>query len=223
MLENKTLVLSSALFSPIAWFALMYNSNSTLIDFCETYPKQTYRNRYTISSANNKHDLNIPVIKTFGNNTKSKDILIIKNSNIIRKHLLALESAYNNSPYFEYFFCNIQEFFYKEHKNLIDMNIDSITTIEKILKCKFKYSLTNDFEKTYSNEDFIDLRFEISPKNRAFSNFLQPEYFQTYKHLNGFISNLSILDLVFNLGLESLCYLKKFPVNNIINSLKNEV
>jgi len=219
MHEEKTLILSSALFPPIGWFALLYNHKNCLIEAHETYSKQTYRNRFSILSANEKLDLNVPVKKINGNHTVISDILIISDENIIRNHLTALESAYKSSPYFDFFFDEIKIFYTQKYKSLLEMNLESIKVIEKILRHKFEFQLNNKFVKEYNSDLFFDLRFDISPKNIQTENFKYPEYYQTFEHKFGFVQNLSILDLVFNLGLETLLYLKRFPVEEYINHI----
>lgn len=219
MHEEKTLILSSALFPPIGWFALLYNHKNCIIETQETYSKQTYRNRYSILSANKKLDLNVAVKKTNGNHTVIDDILVIFDENIIRTHLTALESAYKSSPYFDFFFDDIKNFYTQKYNSLLEMNLESVNLIGKILKYNFQFELNNKFVKEYNLDSFIDLRFDISPKNLQTENFNYPEYYQTFEHKFGFVQNLSILDLIFNTGLESLLYLKRFPVKEYINHI----
>lgn len=222
MHEEKTLILSSALFPPICWFALLLNHKNCIIETKETYAKQTYRNRFTILSADNKIDLNISVNKTYGNHTTINQAIAIIDRNLIRNHLTTIESAYKTSPYYDYFIDFIKEFYSKEYSNLLEMNLESVNTIGKILKFKFNYLESIEFQKEYNKELYTDLRFDISPKNLELNNFNYPPYYQNFINKFGFISNLSILDLVFNLGLESIYYLKKFPVNEFQNHITKE-
>lgn len=194
---------SSHYFPCIAYFASLLASNKTIIDVGERYIKQSYRNRCEIYSANGKLALSIPVIKN--NRSLVKEVLIDKRTNWKANHWKAIFSAYNSSPFFEYYCDDLKEVFFSEYKLLHELNqalfkhICFEIGIESWLEYSDEY-----IEADSSTKDY---RAVLSPKKTAL-NYL-PRYVQTFEEKHGFISNLSILDLLFHEGPESLTYLEE--------------
>ena len=94
---------STAYFPPISYVAAMLNKQVVVVEQYETFPKQTYRNRAVVATANGLLPLSVPVVRTNGNHTYTKDMDICYNENWAAKHWRAIESAYNSSPYFLYY------------------------------------------------------------------------------------------------------------------------
>lgn len=193
------ILFSTAYLPPIEFFKNMMEHNHIIIEQYETYPKQTYRNRCEILSANGKLSLTIPVIKINGNHTLTKDVEISYSTNWQKIHWRAIESAYNNSPFFIYYSDLFYPFYEKKNKYLIDYNNELLELILKILKVNTKFSLSAKYEKQPIQT--IDLRDTIHPKKNIVT--LEKKY-QAYNQVFldkfGFISNLSIIDLLFNEG-----------------------
>ena len=99
-MENCCSLFSTAYFPPVSYVAALLQSNSIVVEQYETFPKQTYRNRTVIATANGLLSLTVPVVRTNGNHTYTKDMAICYNENWPLKHWRAIESAYNASPYF---------------------------------------------------------------------------------------------------------------------------
>jgi len=203
----------NGLFSSAYWPNLHYmyyilQCDSIYIEKHEHYQKQSYRNRCTILSANGPLNLSIPVIK---NKTEAiSKIQIASRENWRNKHWRAICSAYNNSPYFEYFEYDLKSFYDQEYTYLFEYNLEQLNLILKLLRIPKNIQQTNEYIK--SPEDLLDLRSRIDPK----MNFekdpdlklnLQKIYYQTFSGKFQFVPNLSILDLLFNKGLESIEYL----------------
>lgn len=203
-------ILPSAAWPNLHYFYYVLNADVVLIEQFDHYGKQSYRNRYEILSANGKLDLSIPVKKNVPKEF-TKDIQISYSENWQAKHWRALTSAYKNSPYFEFFEDDIKIFYETQVEFLLNYNLQQLKTVFKLLKFKKEIALTNSFEKNMSN--FEDLRETIHPKidfridTRA-KQTLEIPYYQTFQEKFPFSANLSILDLLFNQGLESLAYLK---------------
>ncbi len=191
---------------------------TVLVDLHETYSKQTFRNRFSILTSNGVHDLVVPVIKPNGNKTKTSEIIIKDDCNIFRQHLSALETAYGSSPYFEYFFDRITRFYSEKHENLAQMNFASVECVSEILRTRFDMRFTDNFIEA-ENCDCDDLRFAISPKNKLFTSFETPVYYQVFNTKFSFVSGLSVLDLLFNTGLETIQYLREFPLDSFIQKI----
>jgi hypothetical protein len=191
-------------FSPVNQYISIANSNSITFEVEENYQKQSYRNRCYIFGANGKQLLNIPIShtnKTSGK-LKMKDVLI-ENSNWQRQHYKSLTTAYNHSPFFEFYKDDIQFIFTKKYKYLLDINIDSFQFINDALDLSKKYSIS----KIYNENPINDFRYLAAVKNKDQIKYIP--YIQMFDGENGFLKNLSILDLLFMEGPNSINYLTK--------------
>ena len=205
-MEKCCSLFSTAYFPPVSYVAALLQSNSIVVEQYETFPKQTYRNRTVIATANGLLALTVPVVRTNGNHTYTKDMAICYNENWTLKHWRAIESAYNSSPYFLYYKDEVEVILNKQHATLIDLNMDILTFVFKKLKVKKEVILSDDYISQIG-EGTIDYRNHFSPKNKELLSL--PEYDQVFEDRYGFQSDISILDLIFNLGPDSLGYLKE--------------
>ena len=199
----ETTYLSTAYFPPIEYLYHILESENIVIDNWETYKKQTYRNRCNIYSEKGLMPLTIPVTKPQGNGTKTHDILIADIDKWKGNHWKTIETAYMNSPFYEYYKEEIYEEFIKQYNKLTDFNNSLLKVILKLLEIDKQINYSESFIKpnTFPN----DYRFKISPK--VSNNLIFDEYIQVFTDRNGFIENMSILDLIFNLGPEAKYYL----------------
>lgn len=205
----EQVLLSTAYLGAIQYFSKFQMYDKVVIEQFETYPKQTYRNRCSILAANGPLDLTIPVIKTNGNNTTIKNIKIDYSTRWQSNHWRSLVSAYNSSPFFEYYAPEIEPFYKLRFENLLDFNLQMTKTLLDLLDIQVEIELTAEFEKNIYN--CTDFRNAIHPKphkNLADSIFKIKEYTQCFSNEHGFVPNLSIVDLLFNLGPESGTFLE---------------
>ena len=198
---------STAYFPPISYVAAMLNKPVVLVEQYETFPKQTYRNRAVVATANGLLPLSVPVIRTNGNHTYTKDMDICYNENWAAKHWRAIESAYNSSPYFLYYKDDVEAILNKKHRTLLELNMDILAFVFKKLKVAKDIILSTDFVVVDANADIEDYRNRFSPKNKEIIQL--PPYDQVFEDRYGFQQDLSILDLLFNMGPDSLGYLKE--------------
>jgi len=190
-------------FSPISQYQALLNSNSITFEVEDNYQKQTYRNRCYIYGANGKQLLNIPVtIPKSSKKTKSKDILV-ENANWQKQHYKSLEAAYNHSPFFEFYKDDLRKIFSKKYTYLLDVNLDSFHFIMDALELPKEYTLSKTYEETKLN-DFRNLA--DSKKKVEISTI---PYIQMFDQKFGFLKNLSILDLLFMEGPNSINFLEK--------------
>lgn len=199
-MTSSSVCLPLLYFPPIEWFGYFIGSDEVLLETQENFPKQTYRNRMDILGANGKLTLSIPI---------RKQHLLYRQKSISyaedwqRQHWKSLVSAYKNSPYFDYYEAQLKVFYHQKVESLMDFNLNILEEILKII------GIDKDFHKTktYNIEVAgIDLRAAFSPKAKKVDC---PVYQQVFSEKLGFIPNLSILDLLCNLGPESLGYLKQ--------------
>ena len=205
-MEKCCSLFSTAYFPPVSYVAALLQSNSIVVEQYETFPKQTYRNRTVIATANGLLGLTVPVVRTNGNHTYTKDMAICYNENWTLKHWRAIESAYNSSPYFLYYKDEVEVILNKQHATLIELNMDILAFVVKKLKTKKDILLSDDYVSIIGKET-TDYRNIFSPKNKEAIQL--PPYDQVFADRFGFQSDISILDLLFNLGPNSLGYLKE--------------
>ena len=190
-------------FSPISQYKAILNSETLIFEIEDNFQKQTYRNRCYIYGANGKLLLNIPVSHPKSvKKIKTKDILV-ENSDWQKQHYKSLTSAYNHSPFFEFYKDDLQKIFSKKYTYLLDVNLDSYTFIMDALELPKEYTLSKTYEETKLN-DFRNLA--DSKKKVEISSL---PYIQMFDQKFGFLKNLSILDLLFMEGPNSITYLEK--------------
>ncbi|PLX13999.1 MAG: hypothetical protein C0594_00590 [Marinilabiliales bacterium] len=199
------IVLSTAYFPPIHYFACFTHENELLIEAHENFVKQTYRNRCSILAANGPISLIVPVEKETRLKVPIKDVKIAYHEDWQRLHFKTIESAYRSSPFYEYYIDDLMPVFNHKHKYLFDLNTLIIQTISDLLDMDVKCKETANYQKEYSG--VVDYRYLIHPKkNRnAFQHFYNKlNYRQVFNEKFGFVESLSILDIIFNEGPQSV-------------------
>lgn len=196
-------LLSTAYLPNIEYFSYLLNSEPVIIEAQEHFQKQSYRNRCEILSANGKLDLVIPLKKKQDKEIISqKEISYAENWQI--RHWRAITSAYKNSPYFDYFEDELSPFYSRRTELLLDYNTQIVQAILKILRLNKQLYFTESYEK---ETGFTDLRDKIHPKKEVRGVISFKPYSQVFSEKMAFIENLSIIDLLFNKGLETKDYL----------------
>lgn len=187
-------------FPNIHQFTQIIKANNILFEVSDNYQKQTFRNRTYIYGANGKLGLFIPVIHTHKQRELFKDVKISYESNWMDLHLKSLQSAYRSSPYFEYFEDDFIKLYSKKEKFLVDFNIKCIKLIYKLLDIDLNFKISNEYiEKT---NEIIDLRGLSNARKQK--TIETPKYIQVFESKHGYLNNLSILDLIFSEGKNSV-------------------
>ena len=187
-------------FPNIHQFTQIIKANNILFEVSDNYQKQTFRNRTYIYGANGKLGLFIPVIHTHKNRELFEDVKISYESNWIGLHLKSLQSAYRSYPYFEYFEDDFIKLYSEKEKFLVDFNIKCIKLISNLLDLDLDFKISNEYvEKT---NDIIDLR-DLSNARKE-KKIETPKYIQVFESKHGYLNNLSILDLIFSEGKNSV-------------------
>ncbi len=180
----------------------MAKADTVTFEMEDNFQKQTNRNRMYLYSPNGVFLLNIPV-KNSNSKQMTKDVKLETTFDWQKQHFKTLEASYRNSPFFEYYEDALMPIFTKKHTFLMDLNIETIEIVSKCLKLDFAPQKT--IEYFHEVNDFSDFRILANGKKdtNTFSS-----YTQVFQEKQGFINNLSILDLLFNEGRFALDYLK---------------
>ena len=198
-------LLSTTYFGPVQWYQKLYRADCVQIEQWESFQKQTYRNRCLIATTQGIQALTIPVVR--GETSLIKDLRISDHGNWRHLHWNALQSAYGESPFFEYYQDDIRPFYEKHWTYLLDFNEEIRQRICELIDIQPQVRYSQAFlpiTDALSN----DYRFAINPKHPGEDPEFTPKpYYQVYQQKHGFLPNLSVLDLLFNMGPESIFYL----------------
>lgn len=186
------MVLPSAYLPPISWFACLKTGEPFFVEQYENYHKQTIRNRCTIDSPNGPLSLSIPIDKSNFTSGKClmKDVRISTHSDWQHQHWYALETSYFNSPFFEYLQDEFRPFYEQSWTFLMDFNEALIQKCLELLDLPL-----------------IQQKTEVYAGLSPVIDFRPIPYYQVFAHKHGFLPDLSIIDLIFNMGNESALFL----------------
>ena len=186
-------------FGNIKWWSLFLTSENVTLNGYENFQKQTWRNRYDIQGANGTQSLTIPIIRESGVKTKTKDIQLFHETHWKKVHWRSIKSAYGSSPFWIYYSDAIEKMYTSQFTTLYEFSLKSIEVIAEELALDSELKTT--LEKPNQEVDFSK---EFKPSKCHFKN--EP-YLQVFSDRFEFQPNLSILDLLFNLGPEAEHYL----------------
>jgi len=204
----NSVILSTSYLPPIQYISKLFLYNNIIIENDENYNKQTYRNRCEIYGANGRQTLSIPVKLKQRPKCKIKDVKIDYSMNWQKNHWKSIESAYKNSPFFEFYCDDFLPFYKLKYNYLIDYNYKLLNTII----CNLEINNTIRFSDKYRKDinDSYDYRYTIQPKLTLKDNsFNEVKYTQVFDTKHGFMPNLSIIDLIFNEGPNSISILNR--------------
>lgn len=204
--------LSSAYLAPVQYYSKLLESKPVLIEQYDNYVKQTYRNRCFIVSANGPIALSIPVVHPSSEKMAMRDIRIAEHGNWQHVHWNAIVSAYNSTPFFEFYQDDFYPFYHNRYDFLFDFNEELRALLLKLLNIEVEsISYTQKYNKDVGEGD-SDYRDIIHPKKdwkMLDTDFVSVPYYQVFEQKYGFMENMSIIDLLFNMGNESLLILEK--------------
>jgi len=187
---------------PVSYIRALLHTDEIIIDSKEHFIKQSYRNRCHIFSANGKLDLIIPLSHSDLFNKAISEVDTISEERWKIIHWRSITSSYRRSPFFEYYEDDLKKLFESIETNLFKFNLECLELIFRMLKKPLQYKLTDQYEKKTA---YTDLREAFHPKKKSTGPLSR--YHQVFELEHGFISDLSILDLICNLGPESISYL----------------
>lgn len=194
---------------PVHYFARLVKESGIVLEAHDNYTKQTYRNRCLIPGANGVLTLTIPVKRMKGVKCLFRDVRVDYSQPWNRIHWKSFEAAYSVSPYFEYIRDELEPFYRENFDFLIDLNHKLLEKVLEILGLHIPIRFSESFSELQGPGDprtFMHLKkgaMEADPYFRILP------YHQVFMERHGFQPNLSILDLLFNMGPESLSILTR--------------
>lgn len=200
-MESSGILLTTAYFAPVHYFGAIAGAKSVHIEACETFQKQSYRNRCVIYSPDGPQTLLVPVLHE--GSRLIRDIRIDYSKNWVHLHSRALATAYGPTPYYNYYKDDIEAILTKRRTFLFDLNCEATEKLLELLQLPSDLTFTSDYEKTPSAA--ADLRSTIHPKKTPATP--QKEYYQPFCSRHGFLGGLSALDLIFCEGPQAADYL----------------
>jgi hypothetical protein len=190
----------------LEFFCALIGREHLILETQEHYEKQSYRNRCYINTDKGIQLLTVPVSKP-ASKIPSKDVRIDYQTNWQNIHWRTIQSAYAKAPFFEHYSESLKKIIFQYQEFLLDLNKNLLSFCLKSLKLNFSISESVSYEKEVSNE-ILDLRSAINAKNKGndSSIYQSKDYYQVFG--NAFVSNLSLIDLLFCAGPDSLRILK---------------
>lgn len=222
-------LLSTAYFPPVEYFASMAKEftlspdrvipSIVYIEACENYQKQSYRNRCLFYAESGPQTLSFPVMHENGTHKLPiREIRVDYSKPWVLQHERAIASAYGTSAFFEYYRDELFSILDSKPRYLFDLNLSLILFFIEKTGLAVDLRLTGEFNPPAIDKgcgecgDYgLDLRESIHPKraNGILRGLgLEKPYFQVFAPKYGFKSGLSIMDLLFNEGPDSILYLK---------------
>ena len=185
------MVLPCCYLAPVSHYSTYYRADEVRLEVCDHFVKQTLRNRCWIDSPNGSLALTVPVVKMEGK-TLMRDVRISDHGNWRHQHWVAFESSYRQSPFFEYYADEFAPFYQKKWDFLADFNEELMMLVASLLDISKPVTRTVAFEDA---PPLTEGRRESSP------------YYQMFASRHGFLPDLSIVDLLFNMGPEGVLWL----------------
>lgn len=197
------MIFQPAYFPNIETFKNILKYDEIFFEMNDFFEKQTFRTRCNIYSANGLLSMNIPIKHNKFERQLTKDVKLENDFNWQKNHFKTIQNSYRSSPYFEYYEDEIVNIYSKKEDFLIDFLMKTFELSQKLIQKKTTYKPTNEYFKKYPTNDYRNL---IDAKKQIELNDFKT-YTQVFEVKHGFIPNLSILDLLFNEGPNSISYL----------------
>jgi len=206
---SESILLEVQYLAPIQYYTKFVKYANVFLEQHENYRKGSFRNRCCIATANGVIALTIPLLKGKHQQANIKEVSIDNSKNWQLMHWRSIQTAYGNSPFFEYYKDDFKLIYQKKYDLLFNFCLDLQELVLNSLQLTAPIHLSDSFVKE-TGAGQVDFRNQILPKNYLKPNdihFESSEYPQVFEDRHGFLPNLSILDLLFCTGAEATSYL----------------
>lgn len=194
-------------FAPISVLSELVGVDQLLLEANENYQKRSFRNRCVIDSPRGALTLSIPLSKGKNEQMPIKEVLISYDTDWQRLHVQSLRSSYGSAPFFEHIIDDLENIYAQKHKFLFDLNLAAWSWVVDFMELDIAISTTKTYQSTIAEPHIIDKRNQLKANNYQKINPPVNQYAQVFNESHEFISNLSVLDLIFCTGKASLTYL----------------
>lgn len=205
----QNILIHPTYFPNVSHFVCMFHAETLLFEIHDNYQKQTYRNRAYVYGANGKLALNVPIKHTHKNRQLYKDVKIANDTPWQIQQWKSLQSAYRTSPFFEFYEDDIAPLFHTKQTYILDFNFKCLEVIFECLQLDLNYKTTSAFETKPNN--CLDYRYLVNARKEKEYQF--DPYTQVFSTKHGYINNLSILDLLFNEGTNTINHLQSQKIH----------
>ncbi|CAN5561559.1 WbqC family protein [soil metagenome] len=196
---KEYLIIENQYFPVVNWFKYSFKKKYIILPACETYQKMSFRNRTVICGSNGVINLSVPIENGRNQRAAFKDVKIAFRDNWQSNHWRSIVSCYSKSPFFDYYSNGLENIFRQKHTYLFDLNLDMLKWLKKILKFPAEIIVAEEDTLSVYGEKADDALNKWLPKNfQQQEDFIR--YAQVFEDRIGFQPNVSILDLLFNMG-----------------------
>lgn len=208
-MEEKYLLIDLQYLPPISYFSKLIRYQQITFDLYEHFVKSTFRNRCLIAGPNGRLMLSIPLERGKHQHRPIRDIKISYDTGWLKNHWYSIQSSYRSSPYFEFYEDELEPVFNKKYEYLHERNIACFTWICEVLEVDLQWGFTQKYES--GNTEMDDQRSKRKPVSGHLENRDTglPRYKQVFEDRNGFLADMSIMDLIFNEGPNSAVLIKQ--------------
>ncbi|MGH1337578.1 MAG: WbqC family protein [Aureispira sp.] len=202
---DKSILLELHYLGSLPYYSKLLLYPQVWIEQKENYRKGSFRNRCYIATANGVLPLSIPLLKGKHQQASITEVAIDNHSNWQQQHWRSIKTAYGNSPFFDYYAADLIQLYQQPYHSLFDFCWAAQVLLLELLTMAPSIALTTSYETT-PPEAVIDFRHQLLPKN--YVDYQDSDYFplpypQVFEDRQGFLPNLSILDLLFCTGPEA--------------------
>ena len=203
--QLSAVVMGSMCAASVRCYAAALRAGHLLVDLDETrLPLRHSHHRYSVDGPNGVQTLTVPLVGSTNNMmTPLRDVLISEHGDWRRLHWGALYSGYGRSPYFDYVADDLSRVIHGSQRYLHDFNEQLHQVIVEFMDLPLE---TRYLDRMGDGEleHALDLRGRIAMKKPDTLLIVDVPYYQMWKADNGFRADLSILDLMMNMGREGI-------------------